>query len=386
MSQDMEQIDIDLLLSRILQGNASKDEVQFFSEWLKDYRNEVYFDKYKELWHTAINDAYVANNQSLDKDRFVGYIRNTLKRERRKKVLTITYSIAASVVLLIGAMYLTGLYNIVFVDKQDFRALNYSRDSVRIELDNGKIVKRVKGAQRFITSLDGSVAKGVEDSLKVRGKESKDKIYNTVYTPAGERVAMLLSDGTKVYLTSNSYLRYPVSFEKSRREVTLVGRAYFEVKKSEVPFIVKTSDMNVEVLGTSFDVESRIAKENVSVILVEGSVKVQAEGQTAIIHPDEQINFSRKDKVMSVKRVDSKMLTMWKEGVLIVDGQTFDELLENLASWYGVQIVNESNVSKSEKYNGRFDREDIEAAIKAICISANTKYIIDDGKLILRND
>lgn len=382
MSQDRKQIDIDLLLSRILQGNASKVEVQYFSEWIKDYRNEVYFDKYRELWHTAIDDAYIENNKPLDKERFIAYMRGTLKRERKKKILTLTYSIAASVLLIIGTFYISGLYNVIFVDKQDFRALNYSRDSVKIDLGNGTVIKKIKGAQRFITALDISMTTGSADSLKGKVKE---KIYNSVSTPSGERVTMVLSDGTRVYLTSNSYLRYPTSFDKNKREVTLVGRAYFEVKKSRAPFIVNTSDMNVEVLGTSFDVESKETGDNACVILVEGSVRVHAEGQTTIIRPDEQMNYSRKDKVMSVKSVDSKMLTMWKDGVLVVDGQTFDQLLENLGSWYGVKIINESSVSKAEKFYGRFDREDIEAAIKAICISANTRFMIEDGNLILEN-
>ena len=196
---------------------------------------------------------------------------------------------------------------------------------------------------------------------------------------------MLLSDGTRVYLTSNSYLRYPSRFDDDKREVTLVGRAYFEVKKSKVPFIVNTSDMNIEVLGTSFDVESRNTGISSSVILVEGSVKVNAQGKSQIIFPDEQISLHRSSKELTVKSVDSRMMTMWKDGVLVVHGQTFGELIESLSSWYGVRIVNKSNVSKTERFNGRFDREDIEAAIKAISISAGIIYKIEDGKLVLED-
>lgn len=383
MSQETVHKDIDALLSRILQGNASEEDAKFFSEWIKDYRNEIYFDKYKEMWHVAADNAYVLNNKPLDSARFVSYIRNSVRRERQRRIFTISFSAAASIILLIGVTYFTGLYNIILVDKQDFTALNYSRDSVRIELNNGRIVKKVKGTEKYFTTLDAIIVKDTGDSLL---KKTKEKVYNTVSTPPGERVAMLLSDGTKVYLTSNSYLRYPASFDKDKREVTLVGRAYFEVYKSKVPFVVNTSDMNIEVLGTSFDVESRNTGSSASVILVEGSVKVHSDGKTTIIHPDEQMSLSRIDKVVSVKSVDSKSLTMWKDGVLVVDGQTFDELIESLSLWYGVQIVDESSVSKIEKFNGRFDREGIEAAIKAICISANTRYKIENGKLILEDN
>jgi len=384
MSQAKKQIDIDSLLSKILQGKASKDEVAFFTDWIKDYRNEAYFDKFKELWHVAVDDSYIEHNKPLDTGRFVSYIRGKRRKEKQGRVIRISFSIAASVILLVGVTYLAGLYETVFVNNQDFSSLKYSTDSVRVELNNGKAVKMIKGAKKYFTTVYPSIIVDMGDSIRKKTK-TKEKLFNTVSTPSGERVTMLLSDGTKVYLTSNSYLRYPASFDKDKREVTLVGRAYFEVKKSTVPFIVNTSDMDVEVLGTSFDVESRNTGENASVILVEGSVKIHADGKTTIIRPDEQMKFSRRDKEMSVKSVDSKSLTMWKDGVLVVDGKTFVELIESLSSWYGVQIVDEATVSKIEKFNGKFDREDIEAAIKAICISANTRYKIVDGKLILED-
>jgi len=382
MSQERKQIDLDLLLSRILQGKESKDEVEFFTEWIKDYRNEVYFDKYKELWHVTVDESYIEHNKPLDTGKFVTYIRSKRRHEKQARVIRIAFSIAASIILFVGVTYLAGFYDMVFVNNQDFSSLIYSTDSIRIEQNNGKSVKMIKGAEKYLTAVNPNITVDMGDSIK---KKTKEKLFNTVLTPSGERVTMLLSDGTKVYLTSNSYLRYPASFDKEKREVTLVGRAYFEVKKSTAPFIVNTADMDVEVLGTSFDVESRNTGENASVILVEGSVKVHADGKTTIIRPDEQMKFSRKDREMSVKNVDSKSLTMWKDGVLVVDGQTFLELIESLSSWYGVQIIDETLIPRSDKFNGKFDREDIEAAIKAICISANTKYKIVDGKLVLED-
>ena len=143
--------------------------------------------------------------------------------------------------------------------------------------------------------------------------------------------------------------------------------------------------MNIEVLGTSFDVESRNTGSSASVILVEGSVKVYADGKTQLIHPDEQMSIQRETREMTVKNVDSKLMTMWKDGVLIVRGQSFAELIESLSSWYGVKIIDRSGVSNNDKFNGRFDREDIEAAIKAVSISANIRYKIEDGKLILED-
>jgi len=379
--QETDRSGIDNLLAKILQGVATKKEILQFSEWIKDYQNEIYFDRFKEMWHVSVDTSYVKDNADLNNSkRFVAYIRKT--RQRQKIRLGITYSLSAAAlfILFFGISQYLNTGNLNSGKNVDFSALNYSKDSVRVELNNGKFVKNIKGAANSITNIEDKIAE------KASVPEAPQaKVYNTVSTPAGERVAMVLSDQTIVYLTSNSYLKYPTRFDKDKREVTLMGRAYFEVKKSKVPFIVNTSDMNIEVLGTSFDVESRNTGSSASVILVEGSVKVYADGKTQLIHPDEQMSIQRETREMTVKNVDSKLMTMWKDGVLIVRGQSFAELIESLSSWYGVKIIDRSGVSNNDKFNGRFDREDIEAAIKAVSISANIRYKIEDGKLILED-
>ncbi len=381
MMQKTERSAIDNLLSSILNGDPTTEQIIQFSEWIKEYQNELYFDRFKEMWHVSVDKEYIRVNTGLQNPgRLIEYIKSSRRKEMVKKVTTWSMAAAASLLLIFTAThFITKQYN-DSINSTDFKMLSYSADSVRVELNNGQLVRRVKSEGSSITNL--------EDKIAVNGDEPKAvqaKTYNTVSTPSGERVAMVLSDGTVVFLTSNSYLKYPSSFDNDKREVTLVGRAYFEVKKSKVPFIVNTSDMNIEVLGTSFDVESRSSGSCASVILVEGSVKVFAEGRSKVIFPDEQISLHRESKEITVKNVDSRLLTMWKDGVLIVHGQSFQEVVESLSSWYGVKIVNRSNVSQYEKFNGRFDREDIEAAIKAVCISAAIKYRIEDGKLILEN-
>ncbi len=372
----------DSLLVKILNGTASKEEILFFSEWIKDYQNEFYFDRFKEMWHVSVDEEYKKNNLPFNNsERFNEFIKKSRQKDRVKKSLSLaaSFAIAASVILFVVLKVHEN--NSGTIKDQSLANLNFSRDSVKVEIYNGKFVHKLKDKTHY-TALDGVLTQKIDTIIK---KQSLTKSYNSVTTPSGERVVMALPDGSKVYLTANSYLRYPVEFGKDKREVNLVGRAYFEVKKSSVPFIVNTSDMNIEVLGTSFDVESRYNSQNSSVILVEGSVKVFADGKTQIIHPDEQISLHRITREIVVKNVDSKLLTMWRDGVLIVNGQSFDELIDNLSSWYGVEIVNNTSVSMNEKFNGRFDREDIKVALDAISISAKIKYKVINGKLILED-
>lgn len=106
-------------------------------------------------------------------------------------------------------------------------------------------------------------------------QKTEDIIYNTISIPAGERFNLTLSDGTQIWLNGESSLRYPVNFTTEKRIVTLTGQAYFEVSKDEEhPFIVITQNMNIEVIGTSFDVNSYPDSELNTMTLVTGKVKV----------------------------------------------------------------------------------------------------------------
>lgn len=374
--------EINYLLVRILKGTASKEDLLAFSEWIKDYNNELYFERFKEMWHLYMHKSYVdkvsTEEQNLNLNKFIEYISASKRREKSKTIFNYSVSAAAVVLLIVGLFNFLGTPTRVG-DETDISKLSYSDDSVKVELYNGKVVKSIK-------SIAGSVS-DLTATLTIPEDKEVDKtiVYNSIRTPPGERAAMVLSDGSRVYLTSNSYLKYPTNFGSESRDVTLVGRAYFQVEKSDIPFRVNTADMNVEVLGTSFDVDSRTNGKNSSVIVVEGSVKIFAEGEVQMLRPDEQVCIDRITRKMEVKTVDSKLLTMWKDGVLIVHGESFKGLIESLASWYGVNIIDKTSLSEREKFNGRFDREDIEAAIQAVCISTKTQYRIVDGNLILED-
>ena len=141
--------------------------------------------------------------------------------------------------------------------------------------------------------------------------------------------------------------------------------------------------MKVEVLGTSFDVEAKKSALKSSVILINGSVKVHTQGISRIINPDEMFSFNREIRQGSVTSVDSKAMTQWKDGILALREISFNDMLECLSNWYGVEIVNKSSVSEGERFYGKFDRENIEAAIKTVALNAKVRYRIEKGRLII---
>ena len=384
----------DYLLSRILSGKADSNEVERFALWIKETQNERYFEEYKEVWHTltSVNPEGAISDRSLKS--LLNYIEQSRRKQRLRKRLLYTVSAAASLILF------AGLYTLIYMpdssgdySKLAFSRLKYNDESIKVELSDGSVInplgKQTGAALTDQISLtDENLSENIRELSYLNSEKSKtsksDTLkFNSVTIPPGERFVIVLSDGTKVYLHSGSYLRYPVSFGSTSRNVTLEGRAYFDVSKSKVPFIVSTEDMKVEVLGTTFDVEAKRSAAKSSVILIEGSVKVHTDGISRIISPDEMFSFNREDREASVKSVDSRAMTQWKDGILVLRDISFNDMLESLSVWYGVEIVNKTSVSVNERFNGKFDRENIEAAVKTVSLSAKVRYRIEKGRLII---
>ncbi|MFA5848611.1 MAG: FecR family protein [Bacteroidales bacterium] len=374
--------EIDFLISKNLNGSANQEEIEKLSVWIKNYKNETYFEQYKKVWHVA-HDIPADDNQI--KESLQGFLEYTRARERTQNIRTRIIYVVSSAAAMLLFFWGYSLFVQNDISTISFSELKYNTDSIKIELSDGRIINPLRKTPEI--NLNPANHREISYTSQKTGSTQKSEVlkYNSVSIPSGERFAIVLSDGTKVYLNSNSYIRYPVRFGKDSRTVTLMGRAYFDVTKSDIPFIVHTPDMKVEVLGTSFDVESNKNAMNSSVILVEGSVKVYSDGQSKTISPNEKYSINRLDREVSVSSVDSRTMTLWKNGILVLSELSFDTMLDNLRSWYGVEIINESSVSKKEKFYGKFDRENIEEAMKTIALSAKVKYRINNGTLIVED-
>lgn len=179
--------------------------------------------------------------------------------------------------------------------------------------------------------------------------------YQCVRVPAGNRTNVLLPDGTSVWLNAGSSLKYPLAFAKEKREVTLEGEGYFEVSKARQPFIVKTHRYNVEVLGTTFDVEAYPGKQEFKTMLLEGKVRLtDGEGQSlAELKPGqtaEQIDGNL--RVITTVDVNGYR---WKDGLIYIEhDKSFTDLMKLLEKFYDVRIVIRNPEVKQLGYRGKF--------------------------------
>lgn len=210
------------------------------------------------------------------------------------------------------------------------------------------------------------------------------KIYQLVSAPAGNRSSILLPDGTHVWINANTTLQYPLAFSKTNREVKLNGEAYFEVVKDSKPFIVKTEKYDVEVLGTTFSVESYAGKENFQTVLYTGKVKLfNAESLTDIfLNPGETAQLVGNS--LSVYPTIDVNSYRWKDGLLFIENKAFADIMKLFEKYYNVQIVIENHEVYDLKYQGKLRISDgIDHALRVLQQDYFFKYKREENTNII---
>ncbi len=200
----------------------------------------------------------------------------------------------------------------------------------------------------------------------------KGEICVTVKVPLGTKQIIVLPDNTKVWINAGSTLNYPKHFG-TLRTVHLTGEAYFEVTKdARHPFIVSTPLMNVKVLGTGFDVSAYPGDNQVKTTLVHGKVlvyQVNKDGlvkEKAILLPGEQSVFRVAGKTFSVKKVNTKNYTAWRNGKLTFKDTPLPEVIKQIDRWYNVKIFVYDKVIEHFDYTVQFDNDSLDCVLKVL--------------------
>ncbi|RNC63998.1 FecR family protein [Proteiniphilum sp. X52] len=183
---------------------------------------------------------------------------------------------------------------------------------------------------------------------------------NTLHVPAGQRAQITLQDGTKVWLNAQSTLVYPSQFSKKNRTVEITGEAFFDVaQEKKRPFIVSTQHIDMEVLGTQFNVYSYPGAGYIQTDLVEGSVKVyQADDEKSniILKPNEQVIIRGKD--MTVSNTNNPEHMLWRNGIYAFTNERLITIIEKLQLYYDIKIVVEDSDIFNVRYTGKFRQRD----------------------------
>lgn len=223
-----------------------------------------------------------------------------------------------------------------------------------LTLGNGKKISITDAKDGELANQAGiSIKKTADGQLVYRvddvGTAGKNPVFNTIETPRGGQYQIVLPDGTKVWLNAASSLKFPASFSGlASRKVELNGEAYLEVAKDKKhPFIVKTPQQEVEVLGTHFNVNTYSDEDAIKTTLLEGAVLVHLEGQKDIRLAPGQQSAIRKASPATVSVVDVNEAIAWKKGNFEFNNENVYQIMRKVARWYDVQVIYEGEIPLS---------------------------------------
>jgi ferric-dicitrate binding protein FerR (iron transport regulator) len=257
-------------------------------------------------------------------------------------------------------------------------------------LANGENVNLSNDSTIDVIEKDGTVIRKSNKELNYAEQVSKNPqkpLLNTLIVPKGGEYSLVLSDGTRVIVNSMTKLVYPVSFTGDKREITLEGEAYFEVfKDKSKPFIVNIKGLQVEVLGTSFNVKAYPDDKQSFTTLVEGKVKLNSVLQTSVVQilePDQQAVFDPSTSAIFARKVDARQFIQWTTGKYTFTNQPLDEMMKTLARWYDFNYQFEEASLKNIRFEGGLNKyQSIDPILEIINKTGKVKVSVK-GKEVL---
>lgn len=223
-------------------------------------------------------------------------------------------------------------------------------------------------------------------------KQAQPFINNQVIVEAqnGHRAAVVLPDGSKVNLNSGSNISYKQSFGKKAREVKLSGEAFFEVTKDpKKKFIVHTEYIDIEVLGTTFNVYAYEKENTVEMVLLTGQVKIntnKAPYQSYYVKPNEKISLDKQSGSLKIKKTDARFETGWLRDEIVFRSERLETVFDKLERKYGVTIQYDNLKQDNDRFTGSFNNEEITGILDILKIHYHFSYKVQGNKIIIYRD
>lgn len=210
----------------------------------------------------------------------------------------------------------------------------------------------------------------------------------------GEKVRLLLPDGSHAVLNAESKIVYSSDFGKEVRKLELEGEAFFEVKHDESkPFIIKTGDVETTVVGTSFNVHAYREENEIKVAVLTGKVRVksntdeQRKSSETILTPSEMITYQKSNGDVKKEQVEISNMVAWKDNTLILKNADFEEIKTTLERWYSVTFVVEKGLNVKEEFSARFQNAPLQKVLDALNYTSRFQYeLIKDKVYVKRKD
>lgn len=350
----------------------------------EEYRHGDAASHLKKYDHYDADQAY---------DKFMNSIEERL-RVRRRRMMIVRYSLLAAAVVAFLFIFVNisrhdikekGIITAIneTIHPKDRKASDvaqqktipfYSLSKPQLVLPNGDVVLLSEGGTTY---GDASITtKG--NTISVDGGNLEDLVKLSI--PRGRQYDLVLSDGTHVWLNSETTLSFPLAFNGDR-QVSVTGQAFFDVSHTGHSFTVSCSKGVVKVMGTTFDVRD-YAGETTSVTLVSGSVAYTTNNETTELHPGDQI--VQEDGALNtiVQHVDTRRYTAWKDGMIYFMDERLEDVMRDIERMYDVHVLYTDNYLRDMIFTGECSRfENVEEFIKLLQMTGSVEYTIN-GKTI----
>jgi hypothetical protein len=227
-------------------------------------------------------------------------------------------------------------------------------------IDNKQQIQLNSGESELDYSNSGEIIVNQAESVKKKAKGQTPEM-NTLIIPYGSRSVITLADGSKVWLNAGSRLIYPSEFVDKRREVFLVGEAFFDIAKDEShPFYVKTTDVEIKVLGTQFNVSAYPEDYSVQTALAEGRVELSRVNAGLLekkiqLSPGELAYFNKKSRETIIYKVDLEYYTLWTDGLFSFSNTDLNRIIRKLERFYNIRFQFDDPLKGSIQITGKLD-------------------------------
>lgn len=237
---------------------------------------------------------------------------------------------------------------------------------------------------------------------------SLSKKFSEISSPIGSKTKLVLPDSTVVWLNAGSKLTYDEHFGITNRNATLIGEAFFDVKHSNVPFIINANGVHIKDLGTAFNVKAYPDDKTIETSLIRGKVEITLDkrpGELHILEPNEKLIVSNEPERKITKSVEKRepitvlgnithyndddsivVETSWVENKLVFEDELFGEVAKKMERWYGVNIRFDDDAIANYRMHGSFTNETIKEALDALKIGFHFNYKMEGNKISIANN
>ncbi len=374
-----EAFEIARIIQKSLKGKLSESEERQLSGWRKvSDENERAFQR------MISEDFYTIGMEKLEMyDSRVAYGRFLQKKyqQRRKRRFLINMARVAAVAL----PFVIALVLYVGLNREEEQMVRPSLASnilpgtskAVLTLANGQMIPLGKEATDSTIITDGTqISASGSGVTYASGVESESVVYNKLEIPRGGEFCLTLSDGTRVWLNSETSIQYPVAFGAKERRVFVQGEAYFEVAKdANKPFTVQFMSSSVTVLGTSFNIRAYPEEKRSQTTLAEGSVRIYSPGSSMLLKPGEQAEVSALSGEMVKQEVEVKSFTSWKDGRFVFEQQPLEDIMRTLERWYDIRVIFKDEGAKRISLSGNMKRYgDFSQVMKMLQMTGDVRF------------